>query len=484
MISYIFSKDSIVYKKQPRVVPPAAKKYGWEWNEDKHHWMKPDTNEPIGIQDITENFLEMGTDNFKYMDEVVLNNDLENQDIAGAVGKFISVDHLTGRTLVEIRGTQYAVDIDDISVPGEDLGDDVDKLRRGRTYRGPEKIAELSFSYIDDGIDAVDLYAERAEEFEEYIRDQPSYKNSNLDSVLTSYTRGGFSQINEDLLDGIVSEKAKEIIKYMKPMENPYAVYRGTGLEPHEFLNDEGTLVKVGDTVQLKAFTSVSRDAHTAFDFKGVLLELQPSASTRAITLANEDTEYPEYETILDFTQKFKITKMGEYDGRKVFRGEFLEPAQDIQKMVDNNLSYITVLSKSMKYIITKATPLTYTYEEIRKFHELREKVNQKKIDVGREIDVIDKNTLDEFLTYAQSEDPEVRSEGRNGLRNVLLVGSTILVVTIILRKVRSIYRRIVTTLYNAALQRIVRQNVGLIRSIPITKRVALVRTILIIRAR
>ena len=131
-----------------------------------------------------------------------------------------------------------------------------------------------------------------------------------------------------------------------------------------------------------------------------------------------------------------------------------------------------------MKYIISKASPLTYTYEEIRKFHELREKVNQKKIDVGREIDVIDKNTLDEFLTYAQSEDPEVRSEGRNGLRNVLLVGSTILVVTIILRKVRSIYRRIVTTLYNSALQRIVRQNVGLIRSIPITKRVALVRTI------
>ena len=135
-----------------------------------------------------------------------------------------------------------------------------------------------------------------------------------------------------------------------------------------------------------------------------------------------------------------------------------------------------------MKYIITKATPPTYTYEEIRKFHELREKVNQKKIDIGREIDIIDKNTLDEFLTYAQSEDPEVRSEGRNGLRNVLLVGSTILVVTIILRKVRSIYRRIITTLYNAALQRIVRQNVGLIRSIPITKRVALVRTISIFR--
>ena len=327
-------KVLVIQKSQPRVVPPAAKKFGWVWHEENHHWMKPDTNDPIGIQDITDNFLDMGTDDFKYGDEVVLSDDLDNKDITNAVGKFISVDYLTGRTIVEIRGTQYPVDIDDISIPSEDLGSDEDKLRRGRTYTGSSKIAELPFSYIDDGLDEIDLYNERAEEIETTITNQSSYQNARMDKELYAYTRSGYMQINEDLLNGIVSEKAKNIIKYMKPIETSYALYRGTGLAIHEFLNEDAGPVQIGDVIQLKAFTSTSRDPKVAFDFGGMLLELQPSASTRVITLANEDTEYPEYETIIDFTQKFKITKIGEFDDRKVFRGEFLESNQEIQKMI------------------------------------------------------------------------------------------------------------------------------------------------------
>ena len=61
MISYVFSKNSIVYKRQPRVETKVLlKSNGLEFNEQHHRWMSPDTGEPIGIRDIPENDSEMG----------------------------------------------------------------------------------------------------------------------------------------------------------------------------------------------------------------------------------------------------------------------------------------------------------------------------------------------------------------------------------------------------------------------------------------
>ena len=46
----------------------------------------------------------------------------------------------------------------------------------------------------------------------------------------------------------------------MKPMKQPFNLYRGLNLKDGLFLNNDNEAAKVGDVVNLKAFTSCTRN--------------------------------------------------------------------------------------------------------------------------------------------------------------------------------------------------------------------------------
>ena len=58
---------------------------------------------------------------------------------------------------------------------------------------------------------------------------------------LSKYVGSDYSiEINKKLRDGIVTPEAKEIKNLMKPMEEPFTVFRGISTNGGSFLNDEG----------------------------------------------------------------------------------------------------------------------------------------------------------------------------------------------------------------------------------------------------
>ena len=102
------------------------------------------------------------------------------------------------------------------------------------------------------------------------------------------------------------------ISKVMKPSEKPQKLYRGI---PHELEPQSGFKnVRVGDVLTLDTFTSTSRNPITAAGFSTVdgqpdstFIEIDVPEGARMTTFSNQNTDYNEFETLLDMGQQMEI---------------------------------------------------------------------------------------------------------------------------------------------------------------------------------
>ena len=218
---------------EKREKPEFAKKYGLEFNEQKHRWVQPNTGE---VYEHPEN-----DSRWKYSDR-----------------------------------------INPLSIKDYDL-------------------ENLKYQYHE------------VKEFEKIIINHPN-AISELTSALTYYLGSSHEEINRKLRTGTITEDALEIKNQMKFVEKPYTVYRSTGLIPEFFYNDEYKPSKIGDEITLKSFTSTSRNLDFAWLWEGgfskdpnVLLEIDLTPDTQAITIPNRVSGRGEFETLIDYGQKIKI---------------------------------------------------------------------------------------------------------------------------------------------------------------------------------
>ena len=135
-------------------------------------------------------------------------------------------------------------------------------------------------------------------------------------AALEHYVQEGYRVINEGLRGGNPSQEAQLISALMSPAKRNQLLYRGTGLEPEDFLNDEGNPAQVGDVLTPKAFMSCSRNPLAAFMWQhnpleqgdnNILLEIDVEPRTFVVTIANKDTQNEEYETIIDHHQQMVV---------------------------------------------------------------------------------------------------------------------------------------------------------------------------------
>ena len=167
--------------------------------------------------------------------------------------------------------------------------------------RSPKGFSEVGFD-----TSLLTRYTDRAEDIEDIMQETPAYRNYRDHEIIQLYAGTSYEEINEKLREGEVLPDARELGLLMKPLVDPYTVYRGINMEWDAFLSIHEGSVEPGDVLPLTAFTSTSRNPATAWNWgvdNSIFMEIQTDSDTRGIALANEDTQLYEYETILDFGQ-------------------------------------------------------------------------------------------------------------------------------------------------------------------------------------
>ena len=164
-------------------------------------------------------------------------------------------------------------------------------------------------------------YADHSEDLEEIIEQTPAYQPYEGNEALAAYVGMGYGEINERLRDGEVLPEARQLSMLMRPLGEPYTVYRGVDMDWDSFVEQHGGSVEPGDLLSLTAFTSTSRNPQTSWNWgesgDAIFLEIQTASDTRAVALANVDTLQYEYETILDYGQCLAVEQVdfyGDYD--------------------------------------------------------------------------------------------------------------------------------------------------------------------------
>ena len=165
---------------------------------------------------------------------------------------------------------------------------------------------------------------------EQGIEQETSYISMNETPILTGYVGMFHHRINGNIRNGIPDEGAIEMKSLMKPMGKKGVLYRGTGLKMQDLGISDLT---VGSKFQLKSFASTSRNPGFAWDWQAVneeeydyhdedemqnitsddmsvFLELHHDETTTGISLANNETDMNEWETILDYGQNFEIERI------------------------------------------------------------------------------------------------------------------------------------------------------------------------------
>ena len=141
------------------------------------------------------------------------------------------------------------------------------------------------------------------------VSDNIHVKNYTLhDSAPINQFLWGDMENIEDYQEGIM-EQIEGISDAMKPFGNtPQTLYRGI---PEQILNDDGDAAEEGQIITLKGFTSTSRDPILAQALSGGVsfVEVLTDKDTLGITLSNDDTQFEEDETLLNFGQKFYVEK-------------------------------------------------------------------------------------------------------------------------------------------------------------------------------
>ena len=251
---------------EPKVKPPSAVKYDWNWNADTGHW-------------VSENGEEHEEESSK----------LQENDI--------QVD------------------------PNAEINPELLPQKQS----GPKGISATGYS--QEGFRTV---IKEVIQREHDIEQDPSYTPFDDNGVLQAYTASIHHRINDSIRNGYPDEDAKELKAMMKPMGKKGVLYRSTGVRMQDLgigdltvgnsfqlksfastsrnpgfawdwqmVNDEEYDIQEEDEMQ-----KITKDDMSVF------LELHHDEITNGATLSNSDTDLDEYETILDYGQNFKIERI------------------------------------------------------------------------------------------------------------------------------------------------------------------------------
>ena len=177
---------------------------------------------------------------------------------------------------------------------------------------------------------------EDTSKLEDKLENHPNYvRYQDYRDILDKYVGTPDSwEMNKDIAQGILSDDAKNIKALMKPMKEPFTIYRGITLKTGKFFNDDEEEAKIGDRLYLKAFTSCTRNPrwakyfpakhrpHTQAEMNEVpansplyaKLTIQTTPDTYGISISAYDLKTGEYETILDYGQQLEIIDLEETD--------------------------------------------------------------------------------------------------------------------------------------------------------------------------
>ena len=179
-------------------------------------------------------------------------------------------------------------------------------------------------SPFDSVLDTEDIYEgindiENNTDLDDYdIQEDSSYVDVNDSEALLWYVDTGHEIINNDLRRGDITNEIKEITGLMKPVREEQLLFRNTGLTLDQFVNENSEMLDVGEIFQYKSFVSTSRSPELAWGWDRdnqnnyVMLEIHTGQDALAISLSNVDTGLTEYETLLNYGQKFRIDKIKE----------------------------------------------------------------------------------------------------------------------------------------------------------------------------
>ena len=218
----------------------------------------------------------------------------------------------------------------------------------------PEVPAHETTKYprFSDGINRVNMETLDLRAEAEDVKQSPAYGNPKTNFSLEKYVENHFTDINESLRTGKYMDESKadikKIIDDMKPLQQRRILYRGIGISPEDLKSDRpsGGKLLPGDTLTADSFMSTSRSPKTAIGnilyHKGsnrTFIEIETRPDTEGIHMSNEDTTFPEQETLLNVGQKFYV--------EDVWRGTNVPHPFRNESMTVN---YIRVVAMSPEY--------------------------------------------------------------------------------------------------------------------------------------
>ena len=119
-----------------------------------------------------------------------------------------------------------------------------------------------------------------------------------------------------------------------------------------------------------------------------------------------------------------------------------------------------------------------YSPEEIREFHEVRNRINAKRRMKWGKSSEVSANVLDEFIKYSGHSDPSISAYGERGIKASLSDTFKVSAVLAILLLAREAFKRVKEVIFSTMLEASIIRNVGLITTIPESVKLGLARKI------
>ena len=119
-----------------------------------------------------------------------------------------------------------------------------------------------------------------------------------------------------------------------------------------------------------------------------------------------------------------------------------------------------------------------YSPEEIREFHEVRNRINAKRRMKWGKSSEVSANVLDEFIKYSGHFDPSISAYGERGIKASLSDTFKVSAVLAILLLAREAFKRVREVIFSTVLEASIIRNVGLITTIPESVKLGLARKI------
>ena len=207
-------------------------------------------------------------------------------------------------------------------------GDWVDSRKQYQAGGGSEKESKSAYRRRMSEDFSASTVIEALKDFD--VEGEATYQNPSLNPGVESYLGDAHETMNELLTWGFVEPLDEDYLEELQNMVEDMAMdmspighddypvlYRGLDIGFRHQGPGMNYGVIEGDTFEISSFMSTSRNPTTALNFASssvdaepVLVEIMPNASTRAMSISNNDTGFDEDETIIDFGQQLKVEKI------------------------------------------------------------------------------------------------------------------------------------------------------------------------------